>query len=77
LIEHIAPPVIEKGKTTRVTFVGKNLAGALDVWNSLPSGVLKAKPVESQPERAVFDIEATPDGSSGDLRRAVWPRATD
>jgi len=58
-VEHIAPPVLEKGKTTRVTFVGKNLAGALDVWSSLPSGALKANPVESHGDRAVFEIEVS------------------
>lgn len=64
-VEHIAPPVVERGKTTRVTFVGRDLAGALDVWHSLPAGALKAKPVESEPGRAVFDIEAAKDAPVG------------
>ena len=57
-IEHISPPVIGCGKVSRVTFVGSDLAGAIDVWNSLPSGMLKAKLIESQSAKAIFDIEA-------------------
>ena len=64
-IEHITPPVIERGKKARVVFVGRQLAGAHDVWNSLPQGALKAKPVESAANRAVFDIEAASDAPVG------------
>ncbi|MBU6293558.1 MAG: hypothetical protein KJS91_02650, partial [Planctomycetes bacterium] len=64
-VEHISPPVVERGKTTRVTFVGKNLAKAFDIWNSLPAGTLKAKPVEAASERAVFEITASPDSPVG------------
>ena len=55
-IEHIEPPVVERGQTTRVTFVGRELAQALDVWHSLPAGAITAKPIESGAERAVFDV---------------------
>ena len=56
-IEHISPPAIERGKTTRVTFVGHELTNAEDVWHSLSAGALKAKYVEGSADRAVFDIE--------------------
>ena len=58
-VERIEPPVIEAGKTMRVTFVGRELANAHGVWTSLPGGALKAKVVESREEQAVFEIEAS------------------
>src|SRR5947209_534290 len=64
-VESIAPPVVERGKTTRVTFAGRELAAALDVWHSLPAGALTARPVESSSGRAVFDITASPDAPVG------------
>lgn len=64
-VEHVSPPVVERGKTTRVTFVGKNLANAFDIWNSLPSGTLRAKPVEAGSERAVFEITAADNAPVG------------
>ncbi|HUR52526.1 MAG TPA: hypothetical protein VMZ71_00205, partial [Gemmataceae bacterium] len=53
-VEHVEPPVVQAGKTTRVAFVGKDLSHALDVWCSVPG--VAAKPVESTAGRAVFDI---------------------
>jgi len=76
LIEHIRAAGDREGQDNRVTFVGKNLAGALDVWNSLPSGVLKAKPVESQPERPCSTSRPPRRLQWGSTAR-VWPRATD
>jgi hypothetical protein len=64
-VESISPPVVERGKTTRVTFVGRQLANALDVWHSLPAGALRAKPVESRSDRAVFDVTAAADAPVG------------
>jgi len=64
-VESISPPVVERGKTTRVTFVGRELAGALDVWHSLPAGALRAKPVEGRSDRAVFDVTAAADAPVG------------
>ncbi|HEX4608623.1 MAG TPA: hypothetical protein VH092_10505, partial [Urbifossiella sp.] len=64
-IEHITPPVVERGKTTRVTFVGRELETALDVWSSLLAGALTARPVESTPDRAVFDLTAAADAPVG------------
>jgi hypothetical protein len=64
-VESAAPPVIERGKSARVTFVGRNLAGAIGVWHSLGVGALKARPVESRADRAVFDIDASADAPVG------------
>jgi hypothetical protein len=64
-VESIAPPGVERNKTTRVTFVGHELGTALDLWHSLPAGALKAVPVESKPNRIVMDITAAADAPVG------------
>lgn len=64
-VESVSPPVAERGKTTRVTFVGKDLAPGLDVWHSLPAGALTAKPVASEPNRLTFDVTARADAPVG------------
>ncbi|WP_088254189.1 hypothetical protein [Fimbriiglobus ruber] len=64
-IEHITPPVVERGKMTRVAFVGRDMGHALDIWNSLPAGAVRARPVESRADRAVFDVEVALDAPVG------------
>lgn len=64
-IESVSPPVIERGKTTRVTFNGHDFGSGLDVWHSLPAGALIAKPVSSEPSKLVFDITARADAPVG------------
>ena len=65
VVEHVSPPVIERGKTTRVTFNGTNLAPGLDVWAAIPKGALTAKPVSSDPTKLVFDITTAKDAEVG------------
>ncbi|MBN9118659.1 MAG: hypothetical protein J0I06_05805 [Planctomycetes bacterium] len=64
-VESASPPVIERGKTARVAFVGKDLGPGLDVWHALPKGALRAKPVSSEPGKLVFDITASADAPVG------------
>ncbi|MBL8793233.1 MAG: hypothetical protein JNM56_04960 [Planctomycetia bacterium] len=65
-IERIDPPVAQRGKTTRVTLVGSQLAQAVDLWSSLPAGKLKATPVgPSEPGKATLDVEVTADAPVG------------
>jgi len=64
-IESIAPPVVERGKTTRVTFTGRDFGEALDLWHSLDTGSLKAVPITSTPTRIVMDITASADAPVG------------
>lgn len=65
-IERIEPPVAQRGKTTRVTFVGTNLAGAVDLWSSLPAGKLKAAPVAgTEATRATIDVTVSADAPVG------------
>lgn len=55
-VESISPPVLEVGKVTRITLVGRELVNAEGLWFSVPG--LSAKPIESGAERAVFDVTA-------------------
>jgi hypothetical protein len=68
-IEHIEPPVVQCGKTTRVTLVGTELTPAVGLWTSLPAGKVRARPVQGGPAgRAVFEMEVaadTPVGTCG------------
>ena len=62
-VEHTEPPVVQTGKTTRVAFVGKELANALDVWCSVPG--VTATRVGSAAGKAVFDIAVKSDAPTG------------
>ncbi len=65
-IEHLSPPVLERGKTTRLTVVGSQLNRALDLWTSLPDGKVTATPVgDSKAEAAVFDVRVAADAPVG------------
>ena len=61
----MSPPVVERGKITRVSFVGHDLGLGLDVWHSLSKGALIAKPVSSESGKLVFDITASTDAPVG------------
>jgi hypothetical protein len=64
-IESASPPLLERGKTTRVAFSGHDLAPGLDLWHSLPAASITAKPVESHSDRLVFDVTASADAPVG------------
>src|SRR3954464_2115781 len=64
-VESVSPPVVERGKTARVTFVGHDLGPGLDMWHALPKGALTAKPVSSESGKLVFDITAAADAPVG------------
>ena len=51
-VEHLEPPALERGKTTRVTVVGSGLGKALDLWTSLSKGAVKATPAGEQTTHA-------------------------
>jgi hypothetical protein len=53
-VESTSPPVLEVGKTTRVTLVGRELENAESLWLSVPGVTVKA--VESGAEKAVFEV---------------------
>ncbi|MCH2372598.1 MAG: PPC domain-containing protein [Planctomycetes bacterium] len=57
-VEGVSPASVCRGKTTRLTLLGSNLDGALELWSTLSSELIEAKLVgESTAERAVFDVE--------------------
>ena len=63
-VERLDPPVLQRGKTTRLTAVGSRLANALDVWSSL--GKLEAKVVSgNKADRASFDVRIAADAPVG------------
>ncbi len=64
-VDSITPPAAERGKTTRVTFTGHGFGPGLDVWASLPAGALRAVPVESRPDRLVYDVSVAADAPVG------------
>ena len=61
------PPAVERGKTTRVTFIGAHLDQPLDLWTSLLAGKVQATPVAGAGDEghAVFDVKATDDAPVG------------
>jgi hypothetical protein len=65
-VERLDPPVLQRGKTTRLTAVGSRLANALDVWSSLPAGKLAAKVAAgNKADRAAFDVRVADDAPVG------------
>lgn len=62
-VESVSPPVMEVGKTTRITLVGRELEDAEALWLSVPG--VTAKAVESGAEKAVFDVSAAKDAAVG------------
>jgi hypothetical protein len=64
-VESVSPPVVERGTTSRITFLGHDLGPGLDVWHSLPKGALTAKPVSHESGKSVFDITASADAPVG------------
>ncbi len=62
-VEHLTPPVVERGKTMRVEFHGKDLANAEAIWFASPG--LSAKPVESSPTRAIIEVTAAANAPVG------------
>jgi hypothetical protein len=65
-VEHLEPPVVERGKVTRVTVIGTGLGKGLDLWTTLPPGVFKATLAgEATPGKAVFDVTVSADAPVG------------
>ncbi|MSQ95782.1 MAG: hypothetical protein EXR98_14670 [Gemmataceae bacterium] len=65
-VEHCEPPVLERGKTTRVTVVGSQFGKPIGLWTSLASGAVKATPVgEQSATKAVLDIAVANDAPVG------------
>lgn len=63
-IEQVSPPVLQRGQTTRVTLHGTDLHQGVDLWTSLPAGLVEAKPV-GDASQAVFDVRVSPTAPLG------------
>ena len=67
-VEHFEPPVLQRGKTTRVIVVGSGLGKATGLWSVAPGKSVHAVPVgASSPTRAVLDVTVSSDASVGVL----------
>jgi hypothetical protein len=65
-VEHFEPPVLERGKTTRVTVVGSQFGKPLGLWTTLPPGAVNATPVgEQTATKAVLDVTVAADARVG------------
>lgn len=65
-VEHFEPPVLQRGKTTRLTVVGTQFGRPIGLWTSLPAGAVKAIPIDSpSATRADFDVTVTADAPVG------------
>ena len=63
-VEHFEPPVLQRGKTTRVVAVGSQFGKTLGLWASVPG--VKATPIGQQsPGRAVLDVSVSADAPVG------------
>lgn len=65
-VGHFEPPVLERGKTTRMKVVGSGFGKPVGLWSTLPSGSVRAVPVgESSATSAVFDVTVAADTPVG------------
>ena len=65
-VNHLEPPALERGKTTRVTLAGSQLGKPIGLWTSLPAGAVKATPVgEQSATKAVLDVTVAADAPVG------------
>lgn len=65
-VEAVSPPVVARGKTTRVVLSGTNLGRATGLWTSLPATQVRADPVGPGDDRhAAFEIEVASDAPLG------------
>ena len=65
-VAHFEPPVLQRGKTTRVTVVGSRFGKPLGLWTSLPPGAVKATPIgEQTATKAVLDVTVAADAPVG------------
>ncbi|HZZ80107.1 MAG TPA: hypothetical protein VFE62_16455 [Gemmataceae bacterium] len=62
-VEHFEPPVLQRGKTTRVSVVGSGLGKTVGLWASVPG--IKATPIETTQTKAVLDLQVAADAPVG------------
>lgn len=60
-VEHLDPPALTRGQSTRLTLVGSQLDRAQGLWFSLPARYFQVKPLRSTVERTEFEVTVAAD----------------
>lgn len=57
-IEHLSPPVLQRGTVTRLELHGTETSGAVGLWSSLPPGLLRARSIGTgDATKAVLEVD--------------------
>ena len=65
-IEHVFPPVAQRGEPTRLRLIGSSLQGATALWTTLPDGTWRADPIGKNDEGEAFcDLHIAADAPLG------------
>lgn len=65
-VEHVHPPAIYRGQTTRITLAGRDLRSATALWTSFPADKLHARLVPGgATDTVTFDVEVAADAPLG------------
>ena len=66
-VEHLDPPVLRTGHTTRVTVHGSELNNSIGLWTTLPGHekYVNAKLISATPSLAVFDVTLSKEAQVG------------
>jgi hypothetical protein len=64
-VEHVFPPCVQPGQTTRITLVGSDLQDATALWTTLPAESVKSQWVSSNETGVTFAVEISGDARPG------------
>lgn len=65
-IEHLSPPVVRRGTTSRMEVLGTETANPVGIWTSLPSGAFSARIAsDSTPVQTRFEINISANAPLG------------
>ena len=65
-VEQLSPPVLQRGKTTRLQVQGTKLDQTLGIWTSVPKGqVLSTTVVSNDESQATLDVQVSTDAPLG------------
>jgi len=57
-IEHLSPPVLQRGTATRLELHGTETSGAVGLWSSLPPGLLRVRSIGAgDATKAVLEVD--------------------
>ena len=60
-VEHLDPPALTRGQTTKLTLVGSQLDRTQGLWFSLPAKHFQIKPLTSTPEQTEIEVTVAAD----------------